>query len=222
MSSGVDFGEDRDGQRDLNRLWNDMVAGGWIRNKGTIKSITQFNHRTAPAGTRFYYASIEPDVLGVVLRYATGKSLSDYLHEKVWAPIGTEADAKWLLDAEGFELAHHGFNAVLRDYARLGRLLAHGGAWDGKQLVPAQWMIDATTVRASDGFLMPGKLGSGSLGYGYLIWLLPGARRQFSLRGLYGQHVLVDPPSKLVMVQTAVERSAGVDKLWAEAVKQFG
>jgi CubicO group peptidase (beta-lactamase class C family) len=69
---------------------------------------------------------------------------------------------------------------------------------------------------------MPGKLGSGSLGYGYLIWLLPGARRQFSLRGLYGQHVLVDPPSKLVMVQTAVERSAGVDKLWAEAVKQFG
>ena len=100
--------------------------------KGTIASITQFNRRIAPAGTRFYYASIEPDVLGVVLRYATGKSLSDYLQEKIWEPIGTEDDAKWLLDAEGFEVAHFGFNAVLRDYARLGRLLAHDGAWEGK------------------------------------------------------------------------------------------
>ena len=115
----------------------------------------QFNRRIAPPGTRFYYASIEPDVLGVVLRNAVNKSASDYLQEKVWQPIGAEADAAWLLDAEGFEVAHFGFNAVLRDYARLGRLFAHDGAWDGKQIIPAQWMIDATTVRPSDGYLAP-------------------------------------------------------------------
>ena len=69
MSSGVDFGEERDGGRDLNRLWRDMVAAAGS-NKGTIASIAQFNHRIAPPGTRFHYASIEPDVLGVVLRYA--------------------------------------------------------------------------------------------------------------------------------------------------------
>jgi CubicO group peptidase (beta-lactamase class C family) len=222
MSSGVEFGEAQENGRDLNRLWRDMVSGGRIQNKGTIASITQFNHRIAPAGTRFYYASIEPDVLGVVLRYATGKSLSDYLQEKVWGLIGTEDDAKWLIDAEGYELAHFGFNAVLRDYARLGRLLAHDGAWEGKQLIPASWMVEATTVRASDGHLAPGKLGGGTLGYGYLLWLLPGPRRQFLLRGDYGQNVLIDPSSRLVMVQTALERGEDVWKLWAEAVKQFG
>jgi CubicO group peptidase (beta-lactamase class C family) len=64
----------------------------------------------------------------MVLQGAVNKSASDYLREKVWELIGAEADANWLIDAEGFELGHFGFNAVLRDYARRGRLLAHGMA----------------------------------------------------------------------------------------------
>ncbi len=219
MSSGVEFGEELEQGRDLNRLWRDMVSGSG--KKGTIASITQFNRRIAPAGTRFYYASIEPDVLGVVLRYATGKSLSDYLQEKIWGPIGAEDDAKWLLDAEGFELAHFGFNAVLRDYARLGRLLAHDGAWEGRQIIPAPWMIEATTTRPSDRYLAPERTSPDSLGYGYLIWLLPGTRRQFALLGSYSQLVLVDPSSKLVMVQTALERSDEVWRLWSAVVERF-
>jgi CubicO group peptidase (beta-lactamase class C family) len=223
MSSGVDFGEERDDDRDLNRLWNDMISGGWIYKKGTIASIAQFNRRIAPPGTKFYYASIEPDVLGVVLRHATGKSLSDYLQEKVWRPIGAEADGKWLLDAEGFEVAHFAFNAVLRDYARLGRLLAHDGAWDGRQVIPAQWMIDATTVRAADAYLEPGKaMAPQPFGYGYLLWLLPGVRRQFALVGDLGQRICVDPASKLVMVQTALETKPEVWPLWSALVEQFG
>ena len=132
MSSGVEFGETNDGQRDLNRLWIDMVLGlGPI--KGTISSIMQFNTRSAAQGTRYCYASIEAGVLGVVLHYAVNKSASDYLQEKLWEPIGAEADATWVIDAQGFEVAHGFFNAVLRDYARLGRLLAHDGAWGGNR-----------------------------------------------------------------------------------------
>jgi hypothetical protein len=156
MSSGVDFGENRDGGRDLNRLWNGMGIAFPTEKIGTVESIVQFNRRIAPAGTRFYYASIEPDVLGMVLHYAV-KSASDYLREKVWEPIGAEADARWLIDAEGLEVAHFGFNAVLRDYARLGRLLAYDGAWEGKRIVPAQWMIDATTVRPVRWLSAPGQ-----------------------------------------------------------------
>jgi CubicO group peptidase (beta-lactamase class C family) len=226
MSSGVDFEEDRDGGRDLNRLWADMVTGSGIYSKGTIQSIAQFNRRIAPSGTRYYYASIEPDVLGMVLHYATNRSASEFLHDKVWDLIGAEADAKWLLDAEGFELAHFGFNAVLRDYARLGRLLAHDGAWDGRQIIPSQWMIDATTVRASDAYLLPGRA-TKLFGYGYLFWLFGGKRRQFALVGYKGQYVCVDPTSKLVMVQTALD-APGADsnleawKLWAAIVEQHG
>ena len=121
--SSMDFGEEKDNGSDLNRLWIDMVLG-LGPTKGTIAGIIQFNRRVAPPGTRFYYASIEPDVLGVILRSVVNQSASDYLRQKIWEPIGAEADAAWLVDAQGFEVAYFGFNAALRDYARLGRLLA--------------------------------------------------------------------------------------------------
>lgn len=220
MSSGVEFGENEDNNRDLNRLWRDMVAG--VSAKGTIASLVQFNTRVAPPGTRYHYASIEPDVLSVVLRAATGKSLSAYWQERIWQPIGAESDATWLLDAEGCELAHFGFSAVLHDYARLGRLLAHDGAWNGRQLIPAPWMIEATTVRAADAYLLPGH-SMRDFGYGYLLWLLPGNRRQFALVGAFGQRIIVDPTSKLVMAQTALdETDAGSWKLWRTLVKELG
>jgi CubicO group peptidase (beta-lactamase class C family) len=220
MSSGVDFGEERDEGRDLDRLWIDMVNGGLIFRKGTVGSIVQFNRRIAPPGTRFYYASIEPDVLGVVLRASTNRTMSDLLQEKIWQQIGAEADATWLLDAEDNELAHSFFNATLRDYARLGRLLAHDGRWEGKQIIPVQWMIDATTVRASDTYLAPGKATPG-FGYGYFLWLFRGSRRQFALLGDPAQRICIDPVSKLVLVQTAVGPTDEVWQLWSSLSKQF-
>jgi CubicO group peptidase (beta-lactamase class C family) len=220
MSSGVEFGEKNDNQRDLNRLWIDMVLG-LGPTKGTIDSIVQFNRRIEPPGTRYFYASIEADVVGVVLHYAVNRSLSDYLEEKLWEPIGAEADATWVIDAQGFEIPHGFFNAVLRDYARLGRLLAHDGKWEGKQIIPAQYVIDATTTRPSDAYLAPGKAAP-SLGYGYFLWLLPGTRRQFALIGANGQRICVDPSTKLIMVQTAVEDTDEVRRLWSALVEQFG
>jgi CubicO group peptidase (beta-lactamase class C family) len=219
MASGVEFREGEDGGRDLNRLWIDMVRGS---SKGTIGSIVQFDRRVAPAGTRWFYASIEPDVLGVTLRYATNSTASDYLHQKVWTQIGAESDASWMIDAQGFEVAHTHFNAVLRDYGRLGRLLAHDGAWEGRQIIPLQWMMDATKARESDAYLAPGRSGPQSFGYGYLFWLLPGSRRQFALWSDFGNRILVDPISKLVLVQTAVESTQDeVMLLWSALVEQF-
>jgi CubicO group peptidase (beta-lactamase class C family) len=221
MSSGIEFGEDRDNGRDLNRLWLGVVAGRGPGH-GTVDSILQFKQRIAPPGTRYAYASIEPDVLAMVLKQTTGKTASAYLQERIWQPIGSESDATWLIDAEGYELGHFGFSAVLRDYARLGRLLAHDGAWNGRQIIPTQWMIDATTVRPSDGYLLPGRA-MRNFGYGYLLWLLPGERRQFALVGDLGQRIIVDPPSKLVMVQTALDETDGASwKLWMTLVAQFG
>jgi len=220
MSSGVEFGETTNGQRDLNRLWIDMVLG-LGPTKGTINSIVQFNRRIAPPGTKYFYASIETDVLGIVLHYATNQSMSEYLQAKLWEPIGAEADAAWVVDAQGFEVAHGFFNAVLRDYARLGRLFAHDGVWQGRQIIPAQYMIDATTTRPSDAYLAPGNA-MPTFGYGYFLWLLPGARHQFALVGANGQRICVDPTSKLIMVQTAVENTDEVWHLWSALVEQFG
>ena len=65
-------------------------------------------------------------MLGLVLRAATGTPLADYLSEKVWKPMGAEADASWLVDKGGFEAAFTGLNATVRDYGRFGQLLGYG------------------------------------------------------------------------------------------------
>lgn len=86
----------------------------------------------------------------------------------------------------GQEVTFCCFNAVLRDYARLGRLLAHDGSWEGRRLIPPQWLVDATTVRPADAYLAPGTA-TRFYGYGYQVWILPGAQRRFALIGIRGQ-----------------------------------
>ena len=76
-------------------------------------------------------------------------------------------------------------------------------------------------MKSTDSYLAPGKA-TPHLGYGYLLWLLPGPRRQFALLGQNGQRACIDPASKLIMVQTALEDTPEVWRLWAALVEQFG
>jgi CubicO group peptidase (beta-lactamase class C family) len=163
-----------------------------------------------------------------VLRAAVGQPVADYLRDRIWQPIGTESDASWAIDRTGQEITFCCFNAVLRDYARLSRLLAYDGAWEGRQLIPRQWLLDATTVRPADGYLAP-KVATPYFGYGYQVWLLPGGALRFALLGIRGQIIFVDPASKLVMVHTAVRKkpsdvgaNAEAVTLWMHVVAQFG
>jgi len=75
--------------------------------------VTPFNERVRPSGTMFSYASVETQVLGLVLRSAVGRPVADYLQEKIWAPIGAEADATWLIDRPGQEVTFCCINAAL-------------------------------------------------------------------------------------------------------------
>jgi CubicO group peptidase (beta-lactamase class C family) len=225
MSSGVAFSEVYDGHDDIAKLGADLFGQS---GKDPIASVAQFNTRIAPPGTKWHYASVETEILGLLLRAAVGTPVADYLHDRIWDPIGAEADASWAIDGTGQEITFCCLNATLRDYARLGRLLAHDGAWEGRQLIPRQWMLDATTVQPSDTYLAPGTANP-YFGYGYQVWLLPGKARRFALLGIRGQTILVDPASKLVMVHTAVHLKPG-DRttyaetlaLWAGVVEQLG
>jgi CubicO group peptidase (beta-lactamase class C family) len=195
---------------------------------GCCGSVAQFNTHATPPGTKWHYASVETEILGLVLRDAIGRPVAEYVSEKIWQQIGTEADASWAIDGTGQEVTFCRFNAVLRDYARLGRLLAHDGAWEGRQVIPQQWVIEATTVRPNDGHLAP-RVATPYFGYGYQVWLFPGEERRFALLGVRGQMILVDPASKLVMVHTAVRQkpsdrasNAETVALWLAVVEQFG
>ncbi|MGL9622215.1 serine hydrolase [Bradyrhizobium sp. U531] len=225
MSSGVEFSEVYDGKDDIARLGQALFGD---EPKDLAAIVAQFNTRIAPPGTKWHYASVETEILGLVLRAATGTPVADYLHDRIWSAIGTEADASWAIDRSGQEIAFCCFNATLRDYARLARLLAHDGAWEGRQLIPRQWLLDATTVRPEDGHLAP-RVATPYFGYGYQVWLLPGEQRRFALLGIRGQVILVDPASKLVMVHTAVQPKPSEPgalreplALWFAVLQQLG
>ena len=192
MASGVAFSEDyASTSSDIYRLARMALEDP----ADSLAAVKQFNTRRSPPGARFSYASAETVVLGLVLAAATKRTVSDYAAEKLWQPLGAEADATWIIDATGQEVTFAYVNAVLRDWARLGLMLANRGHWQGKAVVPEDWLAASAADALPTGW-PPGK-------YGYQIWYGTDTGR-FSLRGLRGQFVLVDPELKLVLVQTAL------------------
>lgn len=198
MSSGVKFVEEYKGPDDLTRLANATVLQN---GPGGSAALKQFMEQAAPPGSRFNYAGADTFALALVLRAATGMSLASYLQTRIWQPMGAEADATWLVDKSGQETGFCCLNATLRDYARFALLLAHDGAWNGRQIIPAAWLKAATTVERP--YLAPGRA-TRLRGYGYQVWIEPGNRRLFAAIGSFRQLMLVDPDHKLVMVQTAL------------------
>jgi len=223
MASGVAFTEVYDGADDNSKLGRQRSAAN---GPGAVRALAGFNRREAPQGTRFHYASSESQVLGLVLTGAVHMPLAAYLQSRIWQPMGAEADAAWGVDAAGLEVASCCLNAVLRDWARFALLLAYDGMWNGRQIIPRQWVLDATTPAAP--FLAP-SVTPPHLGYGYQLWLQPGAHRQFSLRGVHGQAIFIDPQAHLALVHTAVRvpptndpQAAELAELWRALVARYG
>ena len=216
MSSGAKFEEKYDGKDDLARYNRAMVEAGSAAEGAKV--ITQRNH---PQGAFFNYASAETDMLALVLRAATGETLSQYLTTRLWQPMGAQTPAAWRASATGTELAAGNFNATARDFARLGILLANDGVREdlpGKpQIVPKDFLIEATTIAKHPAAFAPQKA-TPYFGYGYQFWTFPNnhpnnnpSNRRFALLGVYGQSIFVDPKEKLVMVQLGAWANSGTD-----------
>lgn len=86
------------------------------------------------------YKSINTMLLGLVLKKATGKPLTQYLQEKLWQPLGMETNATWNTDKRKLPVTYGGLNATARDFAKLGSLYLHKGQWNGQQLISPQWI----------------------------------------------------------------------------------
>jgi CubicO group peptidase (beta-lactamase class C family) len=215
MSSGLTFTERYDGKDDLSRLSRAAAgAAGAGKPLDVLKSITD---RHSPPGEKFVYASSETDVLGRVVAAAAGKNMSELTTEWLWKPMGAEHDAFWRVGVDGQEQANGGFNASLRDWARLGQLLANDGrAVDrvtGKpgalQVLPRDYLLDATDPARQPPAFKP-RQATPYFGYGYQFWLMPLRERTFAMQGIHGQTVYVQPSSGIVMVMTSVwEQASG-------------
>jgi hypothetical protein len=160
------------------------------------------DRKAGPPGEAFRYVSIDTHVIAMVLRGATGKSLPEYLEQKIWSRIGPEADAYFVTDGLGVAFALGGLNMRTRDYARFGRLILNRGNWEGAQIVPADWIAQSTRPSAPP----PAPGGSADWAYGYQWWIPADAEDEFLARGIYGQYIYIDPDKRMVIVKTSADR----------------
>jgi CubicO group peptidase (beta-lactamase class C family) len=202
MSSGVKFNEDySDPTSDINSYWEEFVFGG----SQDEFAATLENER--PPGTYNTYVSIDTHVLGMILVKATGKSLTDYLQEKIWQPIGAEFNAYWLTDEKGMEMALGGLNASLRDYAKIGRLYLNKGNWNGSQIVPKNWVEQSTN--STEEHLIPQSENSAhqGIGYGYQWWIPEGTEGEFMAVGVFNQFIYINPSTNTIIVKNSANKN---------------
>ncbi|WP_411882914.1 serine hydrolase domain-containing protein [Polaromonas sp. YR568] len=237
MSSGLTFTERYDGKDDISRFSRATSgAPGGGKPVDVLRSITD---RHSPAGEKFVYASAESDVLGRVLAGATGKNMAQLSTEWLWQPMGAEHDAFWRISVDGQEQAYGAFNASLRDWARLGQLLANDGRAIDKntgkpgaqQVVPLDYLLDATDPARQPPAFRP-RTATRYFGYGYQFWLAPFKARTFAMQGIYGQTVYAQPSTGIVMAMTSVwESPSGQqnvqpyeerDALWRGVLQSLG
>ena len=187
MSSGVRWSEDYyDPQSDV-ALFDEHVP-----EDDSVDALVDYMRqlpREAEPGTRWQYNTGETNLIGVLVREATGKNLADYLSEKVWAPFGMEQDATWILSGSGSEISGCCIQASTRDMARFGLFALGGGMAGGDRVVPEGWFDEATDPAFETGRF--------DRGYAYQWWTYPGGA--YAASGLYGQGIFIDPARDLVI-----------------------
>ena len=189
MTSGIAYNED-----DFS-AFGDQISTYYSTNLRK-SAITKTKISEKP-GVRWNYNNYNPQLLGLAVERATGKSFSNYMSEKVWAPMGAEADASWSMDSfyNRFEKMESGLNARPIDFARFGLMFANGGAVNGKQVVPQEWVKEAT---ASTGVSI-GRHDSLEQNYNFLWWVYPNNR--FAAQGKLGQYIFISPDKETVIVR---------------------
>ncbi|SHM32185.1 hypothetical protein SAMN05443432_106147 [Roseovarius litoreus] len=195
MTSGVEFDEDYlDYHSDINRMGRVLALGGTM--DGFAAGLMA---RAAQPGELWEYVSIDTHVLGMVVRGATGRDIPDLLTERILAPLGLEDAPYYLSDGEGVAFVLGGLNMRTRDHARFGLMYEQMGVYEGRQVVPADWVRLSTRASAPT---QPGKIG-----YGYQWWIPVGAPDGvFMARGIYGQYIYIDQDRDAVIVVTSADR----------------
>jgi CubicO group peptidase (beta-lactamase class C family) len=126
--------------------------------------------------------------------------VAHYFEEQVWGPIGADRSASWSLDSRssGIEKFSDGFNATLRDHARLGLLFLHGGTLSGREILPPDWVATALSPDAVAGLI---HTTDGWVRRGRYQWFLTRDGRAYFAKGYNGQYVFVVPDKRAVFVR---------------------
>jgi hypothetical protein len=200
MSSGMRFNETyTDPESDINKMTTMVPPMSYLAYINTLE-------REHPPGTFNHYASINTQLLGILLVRVTDTSLTDYMTSRLWHPLGMEHRGLWTLDEQGYELAMGGLSASARDYAKLGLLYLNEGRRGDRQILPKGWA--RASVTPDEPHLMPGEnpQSSNVSGYQYQWWTPRDWDGDFLARGIWGQNIYVHPGNRVVIVKLAADQ----------------
>jgi CubicO group peptidase (beta-lactamase class C family) len=178
-----------------------------------------------PPDQSFHYNNFNAELIGMILERTTREQPSQYLQEKIWKPIGMEYPATWSIDSErdNFELTPILLNARAIDLAKFGRLYLNNGNWEGRQIIPRQWVVDSTKPDPNDHrpWETFARWQNNGGYYKYFWWGIAHGTGDYSYMGIgtYGQFIFVSPRTKVVIVRTADED--GLDPPYWREVFQY-
>ena len=194
MRSGVDYEERYDFAHPGTAARNHILS--LVKNVARFADAARTIKRIHQPGEVFQYKTLDTAVLGWLLeRVGGGSTIAAYAAKHLWEPIGAEADGFFIMDGPpgvGREFNGAGFNATLRDWARVGQMMLENGRANGNQIVSPEWVAQSTRPIAS--------AQAQPMGYG-LQWWTFGNDGAYSAIGLQGQYVFVDPRSRTVVVK---------------------
>lgn len=161
-------------------------------------------------GSRFVYNSGATYMLSALIRRLTGENLTDYLRPRLFEPLGF-GEREWEKDPEGTELGGWGFHLTTEEIARFSQLLLDGGRWEGKQILPADYLAQATAFQIDNSMnTQP----DWKVGYGFQFWRC--RHNAFRGDGAFGQYALVMPDQDAALAVTSGMRNmqSVLDRVW--------
>jgi CubicO group peptidase (beta-lactamase class C family) len=175
------------------------AADSTLRDATWIKRILAHPVPFKP-GTHFLYNSPATYLLSAIVQKATGQTVLDYLRPRIFEPLGIE-NPTWVASPQGISAGAYGLSVRTEDIARMGQLYLQKGKWNGKQLVPAAWVEEATARQTANG---SSPTSDWDQGYGYQFWR--SRHNTFRGDGAFGQYMMVIPEQDAVIAITSGTR----------------
>lgn len=183
------------------------------KNTDQIAGIMDFQWgRNATQGEKFNYTDVNPVLVAWVLESVYKMPLPQIAEMHLWQPLGAAADATWLTDAKGFTFSGAGFSATLKDWARLGLMVAHEGRFNGAQIVSSSW-LDETSRHGDKDQAARFNVARPGRGYRNFFWHHSADGRMLRMAGAQAQNILIDKKSKTVLVQAGIGSESGADEV---------
>jgi CubicO group peptidase (beta-lactamase class C family) len=165
-------------------------------------------------GTHFLYNTMGAYVLSAIVTKVTGQTTLEFLKPRLFEPLGIE-NPKWLTSPEGNSLGGYGLYLRTEDIARFGQLYLQKGSWNGRQLIPKDWIKQATSKQVSNDHESHAQIGiDWQQGYGYQFWRC--THNAYRGDGAGGQFCVVIPDQDMVVAMTAgkANMQAELNAIW--------